>query len=120
MGFATRPQLNRHTRKYHAHVDNGTSLRDEVRALKKRKLAEETARDQVQEQLKRQSILLRPEQMRTLPLKFSAEQKREWEVHLRMLWDQIDKNPQDSPQHNKAKMKVFEFSRAIFILLDKL
>ena len=50
MGFATRPHLNRHTRKYHAHVDNGASLLDEVRALKKRKHAEETARDQVQEQ----------------------------------------------------------------------
>jgi hypothetical protein len=73
MGFATRPQLNRHTRKYHAQVDNGTSLPDEVRALKKRKLAEETARDQGQEQRKRQIRLFRPEQMRTLPDTFPAK-----------------------------------------------
>jgi len=41
MGFASRAQLNRHTRKYHAQFDDETSLADEVRALKKRRAAEE-------------------------------------------------------------------------------
>jgi hypothetical protein len=41
MGFASRAQLNRHTRKYHAQFDDETSLADEVRALKKRRVAEE-------------------------------------------------------------------------------
>jgi hypothetical protein len=41
MGFASRAQLNRHTRKYHAQFDDETSFADEVRALKKRRAAEE-------------------------------------------------------------------------------
>ena len=108
MGFATRPQLNRHTRKYHTQVDDGASLAGEVRALKKRRLAEETTRDQI-----RQLILFRPEEMLTLPDTYPAEEKRKWEVELRMLWEQIDKNPQASPQHKEAKGKLVEFSDAL-------
>jgi hypothetical protein len=51
--------------------------------------------------------------MRTLPHTFPAEEKRKWEVELRMLWEQIDKNLQDSPQHTEAKGKLFDFSNAL-------
>jgi hypothetical protein len=46
MGFATRAQLNQHTRKYHPQVYDETSLANEVRALKKRRLAEQRVREE--------------------------------------------------------------------------
>jgi hypothetical protein len=51
--------------------------------------------------------------MRGLPDTIPAEEKRKWEVELRMLWEQMDKNPRDSPQHNEAKGKLLEFSDAL-------
>jgi transcription initiation factor TFIID subunit 12 len=65
------------------------------------------------QQPKRQITLFRPEQMRVLPDQFTAEEKAKWEQGLRQLWGQIDKNPQESQQHQEAKKKLFEFSKTL-------
>ena len=40
-GFATRAQLKRHNTTYHTEIDDKRSLADEMRALKKKRLAED-------------------------------------------------------------------------------
>jgi len=45
MGFASKSQLNRHLRKYHAQVDDDMSLAAEISALKKRRLTAEKAHE---------------------------------------------------------------------------
>ena len=57
--------------------------------------------------------IFRPEQMRQLPDKFTAEEKQKWEQGLRQLYAQIETHPKESPQHQEAKRKLLEFSRTL-------
>ena len=68
---------------------------------------------QQQQQQKRQIPLFKPDQMRNLPDQFSAEDKSKWEQGLRALWGQIEKFGPETPQHQEAKRKLFEFSRTL-------
>jgi transcription initiation factor TFIID subunit 12 len=57
--------------------------------------------------------IFRPEQMRQLPDKFTAEEKHKWEQGLRQLYAQIENQPKDSPQAQEAKRKLFDFSKTL-------
>jgi transcription initiation factor TFIID subunit 12 len=72
-----------------------------------------SAQQQQQQQQKRQIPLFKPDQMRNLPDQFSAEDKLKWEQGLRALWGQIEKFGPETPQHQEAKRKLFEFSRTL-------
>lgn len=65
------------------------------------------------QQAKRSVQFFRPEQMRNLPDQFTAEEKAKWEQGLRQLYNQIDKNPPDTPPHQEAKRKLYEFSKTL-------
>jgi transcription initiation factor TFIID subunit 12 len=54
--------------------------------------------------------LFRPEQMRNLPDKFTAEEKKKWENGLALLYGQVEKFPPESQQHQDAKRKITDFS----------
>lgn len=66
-----------------------------------------------QPQMQRQPKLFRPEQMRNLPDKFSAEEKRKWENGLTMLYGQMENNPPDSQIHRDAYKKIHDFSMTL-------
>lgn len=70
-----------------------------------------------QPQMQRQPKLFRPEQMRALPDKFSAEEKRKWENGLTMLYSQMENNPPESQVHRDAYKKIHDFS---LTLLNKM
>jgi len=55
-------------------------------------------------------MLFRPEHMRSLPDKFSTEEKKKWENGLSMLYKQIEQNPPESQQHRDAVKKIRDFS----------
>lgn len=57
--------------------------------------------------------MYKPEHMRSLPDHFTPSEKEKWEAGLRALWASIEGNPPDSPQHQEAKRKLFEFSRTL-------
>ena len=57
--------------------------------------------------------IFRPEQMRQLPDKFTAEEKQKWEQGLKQLYTQIETHPKESTQHQEAKRKLLEFSRTL-------
>lgn len=57
--------------------------------------------------------IFRPEQMRQLPDKFTPEEKQKWEQGLKQLYAQIETHPKESPQHQEAKRKLFEFSKTL-------
>ncbi|RDL33862.1 uncharacterized protein BP5553_08230 [Venustampulla echinocandica] len=72
------------------------------------------AQQQQQNQQRRpQPPLYKPEQMRSLPDSFSANEKEKWEQGLRSLWNQVEKNSAETPQHQEAKRKIFEFSKTL-------
>jgi transcription initiation factor TFIID subunit 12 len=56
--------------------------------------------------------MFKPEQMRSLPDAFSSD-KEKWENGLRSLWNQLQSNGPDTPQHQEAKRKIFEFSKTL-------
>ena len=66
-----------------------------------------------QQQQKRPLMMYKPEHMRSLPEQFTPSEKEKWEAGLRALWSSIESNPADSPQHQEAKRKLFEFSRTL-------
>jgi transcription initiation factor TFIID subunit 12 len=71
-----------------------------------------------QQQQQRKINIFRPEQMRSLPEQFSAEEKVKWENGLRQLWAQMEKNPPDSQSHRDAKKKLFDFSKTLTMKLQ--
>ncbi|EPE29322.1 hypothetical protein GLAREA_00482 [Glarea lozoyensis ATCC 20868] len=56
--------------------------------------------------------LYKPEQMRGLPEAFAAE-KEKWEQGLRQLWTTVQGNAPETPQHQDAKRRLFEFSKML-------
>ncbi|KAG0647096.1 Transcription initiation factor TFIID subunit 12 [Hyphodiscus hymeniophilus] len=57
--------------------------------------------------------IFRPDQMRQLPDKFTAEEKQKWEQGLKQLYAQIETHPKESQPHQEAKRKLLEFSRTL-------
>lgn len=66
-----------------------------------------------QQQKRLQVPLYKPEQMRSLPDQFTAQEKEKWENGLRQLWNQVEKNAPDTLQHTDAKRKLYEFSKTL-------
>jgi transcription initiation factor TFIID subunit 12 len=64
--------------------------------------------------------LFKPEQMRNLPNSFTAAEKVKWEHGLTQLWAGMEKNPPETPAHQEAKRKLFEFSRTLMQKLQAL
>jgi transcription initiation factor TFIID subunit 12 len=56
--------------------------------------------------------MYKPEQMRALPDAF-ANDKDKWEAGLRTLWNTIQSNAPETPQHQDAKRRLFEFSKML-------
>jgi transcription initiation factor TFIID subunit 12 len=65
------------------------------------------------QQQARPSVLFRPEQMRSLPDGFSAEEKQKWEGGLIHLYKQMESNPPDSKAHMDARKKIQDFSNTL-------
>ncbi|KIN00894.1 hypothetical protein OIDMADRAFT_197840 [Oidiodendron maius Zn] len=57
--------------------------------------------------------MYKPEHMRNLPEQFTATEKEKWENGLRALWTAIESNGPETPQHQDAKRKLFEFSKTL-------
>ena len=57
--------------------------------------------------------IFRPEHMRQLPDKFTAEEKQKWEQGLKQLYAQMETHPKESPQHLEAKRKLYDFSKTL-------
>jgi transcription initiation factor TFIID subunit 12 len=68
---------------------------------------------QGQQQQKRPLMMYKPEHMRSLPEQFTQAEKEKWEAGLRALWATIEGNGPDTPQHQEAKRKLFEFSKTL-------
>jgi transcription initiation factor TFIID subunit 12 len=66
-----------------------------------------------QQQPKRQIVMYKPEQMRSLPEQFTQAEKDKWEAGLRALWSSIESNGPETQQHQEAKRKLFEFSKTL-------
>lgn len=71
-----------------------------------------------QQQQQRKINIFRPEQMRNLPDQFSQEEKQKWEVGLKNLWLQVEKNGADTQAHLDARRKLFDFSRTLTMKLQ--
>jgi transcription initiation factor TFIID subunit 12 len=56
--------------------------------------------------------LYKPEQMRSLPDAFASD-KEKWETGLRSLWSSIQGNAPETPQHQDAKRRLYEFSKML-------
>ncbi|RYO83474.1 hypothetical protein DL762_006117 [Monosporascus cannonballus] len=60
-----------------------------------------------------QMRLLKPEQLRSLPV-LTPEEINKYEEGLRSLWETVKNNPPDSQAHISAKGKIVEFSRMVY------
>ncbi|RYP77663.1 hypothetical protein DL771_001031 [Monosporascus sp. 5C6A] len=60
-----------------------------------------------------QMRLLKPEQLRSLPV-LTPEEINKYEEGLRSLWETVKNNPPDSQAHLNAKAKIVEFSRMVY------
>ncbi|RYP92600.1 hypothetical protein DL770_001242 [Monosporascus sp. CRB-9-2] len=60
-----------------------------------------------------QMRLLKPEQLRSLPV-LTPEEINKYEEGLRSLWETVKNNPPDSQAHINAKGKIVEFSRMVY------
>lgn len=58
-------------------------------------------------------MLFKPENMRSLPDQFTQQEKEKWEAGLKSLWNQVEKNGPDTPIHQEAKRKLYEFSKTL-------
>lgn len=77
--------------------------------------APQQQQQQQQQQPQRSKFpLFRPEQMRTLPEKFSAEEKKKWENGLAQLYKQMENNPQESQHYRDAYKKIHDFSATLY------
>lgn len=65
------------------------------------------------QQNRQQITMYKPEQMRKLPDNFTQAEKEKWEVGLRSLYGQMEKNGPETQQHQDARRKLFEFSRTL-------
>ncbi|POS87143.1 hypothetical protein EPUL_000540 [Erysiphe pulchra] len=88
-------------------VDAGQSSEDQQQVQQTQQL------QQQQQQQQRKVTYFRPEEMRLLPEQFTNEERTKWEIGLRNLWTQIEKNPPESATYIEAKRKLFDFSRTL-------
>ncbi|RQM07627.1 hypothetical protein DH86_00002090 [Scytalidium sp. 3C] len=71
------------------------------------------AQQQQRPQQRPQIMLFKPENMRSLPDQFTQQEKEKWEAGLKSLWNQVEKNGPDTPIHQEAKRKLYEFSKTL-------
>lgn len=69
---------------------------------------------QQQQQARPKFTLFRPEQMRTLPEKFSQDEKKKWENGLAQLYKTMNDNQQESQVYREAYKKVHDFSLTLY------